>query len=114
MICIVKLIYYTYTTASYLSQGINYFGESIGSLGQNAYYYVYPKNNLNDIDPLTDDTKYLTYERPPSYILPSAPPMNRVNDTILEYVMVEKKDLLYLINNCNNIELYNKYNNLIY
>jgi len=96
-----KLIYYTYSSVKYLQDNIGYIG------GEIYQYFNAKRNNnmLEDVDPVLD------YVKP----LPSAPPMSLLSNhhqPIVEYVMVEKNDLMCLLHESGNVEMHNKYINL--
>ena len=108
-----KIIYYSYSSAIYIGQGLS---SGLNSLGRNIYYFIYDEDeeSLNNIDPLLDKSKLLMDSSHYINPLPSAPPMDLLSNNIIEYVMVEKNDLRILINSCSNIEIYNKYKDLLY
>ena len=102
---ILKLLYYSYSSAILIKNGLSNLCEGVFDTSSNIYNYLYNENkNLYEIDPIKDNILLTNYKT----ILPSAPPMNLLNN-ITEYVMVEKVDLINLINNCNDKNLYNKY-----
>lgn len=115
---IFKIIYYSYSSASYIGRGLKTIGNGISTMGKNVYYYMYDYGSeeyLNNIDPLHYEPKLLNYNGYPNddiiYTQPSAPPMNIFNhQEVIEYVMVEKNDLNYLLSRSEDINMQSKYN----
>lgn len=97
---LLKFVYYSYSS-------IRLIKNSISHIGTNIYDYIKKSGDnvpkLEYIDPVLDN-RQINY-------VPSAPPINLLNQNqqFMEYIMVEKEDLIKLLKQSNNKELYNKY-----
>ena len=106
---ILKIIYYSYSSVVYIGSSVGSIGNTVHDLGKDIYDYFKKPEQLK--------IEYKPHSEPIFKPLPSAPSLDTlrinsgVNEKIKEYIMIEKDDLLKLINNSNDMELFNKYFN---